>query len=100
MILQLLVENNARLPQAINVEGIPCFHDLPQQKTLGLLQQNELARSSLHFGDTVVIDFNRVLLYFTLEHGPKPSDIDLEQKGVVSLFNQNLVARHLDVKRA
>src|ERR1700722_20704881 len=100
MILHLLAENNARLPQAINVEGIPCFHDLPQQETFCLLEQEELARSGLHVSDAVFINLNGVLLDLTLKHRPKTSDIHLEQKAVVLLLNQNLVARDLDVKRA
>jgi hypothetical protein len=38
MIAHLLVENDAGLSQAMNVESITRFQDLPQQETLSLLE--------------------------------------------------------------
>src|SRR6202790_2480684 len=100
MIFQLLIKDTTRLSQAINIERITCFHDLSQQETLSLLQQEEIGRSGLHFGDVAFINFNRMLLYLTLKHRPKSSDVDFEQKAVVPLLNQNLVARNLDLQPA
>src|SRR5580692_2904370 len=100
MIFQLLIKDDTRLSQAINIERITCFHDLSQQETLSLLQQEQIARSGLHFGDLAFLNFNRMLLYLILKHGPKPSNVHFEQKAVVPLLNQNLVAKNLGLKWA
>jgi hypothetical protein len=92
MILELLIENDPHLSQPINVKSITHFQDAPQQKAFSLLEQEELARSGLHGGDILFINFNRVLLNLAFEYGPNPSDVYLEQKAAVALLDWNMVA--------
>jgi hypothetical protein len=75
MIFQLLIKDDTRLVSSDIFRTDHVLHDLSQQETLSLLQQEEIARRGLHFGDVAFINFNRMLLYLTLKHGPGPKII-------------------------